>query len=53
MKMKYGNDYMRLLHQGCLKKGPWAEMVNDLMVDLDEAERLLEDCTESVFVEVE
>ncbi|CAL6077099.1 Conserved_hypothetical protein [Hexamita inflata] len=51
LKIKWGNDYLRLLSEGAEGKGPWAEMVADLLVDHEDVEGLLLDQTEVVAVE--
>ena len=48
LKLSWGNDYLRLLSEGCQDKGPWAEMVKDLIVDEEDVETMLEEQTEVI-----
>ena len=42
LKLSWGNDYLRLLSEGCQGNGQWAEMVKDLIVDEEDVETMLE-----------
>lgn len=48
LKLSWGNDYLRLLSEGCQGKGQWAEMVKDLIVDEEDVETMLEEQTEVI-----